>query len=51
MSKLVMTTTTATPVAAKGQTSDNRDDLDNERNYSPVSPAVRSPGGKMQPAL
>ena len=49
MSKLVMTTTAATPVAPKGRPPTSA--TDNERDYSPVSPAVRSPGGKMQPAL
>jgi hypothetical protein len=39
------------PCGAKRQTSENRHDLDNERNDSPVSPAVRSPDGKVQPAL
>ena len=39
------------PRGAKGQTSENRHDLDTERNDPPVLPAVRSPDGKMQPAL
>ena len=46
-----MTPATATPVAPKGRPPRTAHDLDNERNDSPVSPAVRSPDGKMQPAL
>src|SRR5579871_1008052 len=36
---------------AERQASENRGDLDDERDDPPVSPAVRSPDGKMQPAL
>ncbi len=39
------------PCGAKGKTGENRQDLDGGRNDSPVTPAVSSPRGKMQPTL
>src|SRR6516165_5358153 len=39
------------PCGAKGQTSENCHEVGNDRNDPPISPAVRPPDGKMEPAL
>ena len=48
MSRLATTVATATPLGAKGQTCENRGDLDTERNDAPIVPAVRAADRKMQ---